>query len=326
MGFDPVPWFVGGGAEHSPEVARNLAFNATGGAEGITQAADLKVVPLSIPGTSVRVLTGSCSILSRAAGGSQQVYTGRMVSEQVVPISSTGSDAGRSDLIVARVEDPFMAGEPWSAPVDPKTGPYIFIRVIPNVPAGTVRLQDVDGYSGQSAIALARIDIPANTGTIADQMIVPLRKIARPRREPNLFHTVPTASEKLTSAAFAHWATQATRNVFVPDWATTAHIRAEMGAVQSNPGGVWGRLRARVGNVGGANVLSREVGYDINTPAANGVDRHTFLFADVLDVSSMRGTTVPFGVEGKKDGGDATIEVNSLSSIVYSIEFIESPI
>lgn len=326
MTFDPVPWFVGGGAEHSPEVARLVAFIATGGAEGITQAGDLKVVPLATPGTSVRALVGSCTILSRASGGAQQAYSGRMPTETVVPISATGSGAGRSDLIVARVEDPFMAGEPWADPADPKVGPYIFIRVIPNVPAGTTRLQDVTGYSGQSAVTLARIDIPAATATITAGMVQDLRQIARPRRDPHLWHTVPTTSEQLLSTSWVWWATQSTYSVAVPSWATKAHVRVEMGGVKSNVGGTFGRLRTRIGINGGVSVLTREIGYDVNTPAINSVDRHAYIFGDDINVSSLRGTTVPFGIEGIKTGGDASIEVDTLTSILLSIEFIESPV
>lgn len=186
MTWDSVPWFVGGGAEHSPEVARLLAYAGTSGAEGIIAPGDLKVTPTAVPSNSVRVLAGACLIQSDAAGGAQQTYVGRNVSEDVVQLAATGSGAGRSDLIVARVEDPFMAGEPYSNPANPKVGPYIFTRVIPNVsPTTTV------APAGSSAIALARVDIPANTGTITAGMIRDLRRIAQPRRQRHVSSWVP---------------------------------------------------------------------------------------------------------------------------------------
>lgn len=181
MTWDSVPWFIGGGAQHSPEVARLLAYAATNGAEGVVSPGDLKVAPLDVPGASVRVLAGACLVPNRAAGGIAQTYVGRNPSQDVVAIGATGSGAGRSDLVVARVEDPFMAGEPWDDPADPITGPYIFTRVISNVPAGTTRLQDVPGHAGESGIALARIDVPANTGAITTGMIKDLRKLAQAR-------------------------------------------------------------------------------------------------------------------------------------------------
>ena len=58
MSFDSVPWFVGGGALHSPEVARLLAHAATSGAAGVVTPADLAVSALPVPGASVRVAVG----------------------------------------------------------------------------------------------------------------------------------------------------------------------------------------------------------------------------------------------------------------------------
>lgn len=95
----------------------------------------------------------------------------------MVAIAATGSAGGRSDLIVAQVEDPNMAGEPWQTPTNPAVGPYIFTRVIPNVPAGTTSLRPL-GYSGRSAIVLARVDLPASTGTVTASMITDLRELA----------------------------------------------------------------------------------------------------------------------------------------------------
>ncbi|WP_348240077.1 hypothetical protein, partial [Salmonella enterica] len=87
-----------------PEVARLLAYAATAGAKGIVTPGDIKVVPLDVPGSSVRVHAGACLIPSEAAGGAQQTYVGRNPSADTVSISATGSGSGRSDLIVARVE------------------------------------------------------------------------------------------------------------------------------------------------------------------------------------------------------------------------------
>src|SRR5690606_29700444 len=130
MTWDAVPWFVGGGAEHSPEVARLLAYAATGGAEGIVLPTDLRVAPLSAPGSGVRVLPGAAPVRTRASGGALQTYVARLPVANTVSISATGSGAGRSDLIVARIEDPYVAGTPYQEPENPASGPYVFTRVI----------------------------------------------------------------------------------------------------------------------------------------------------------------------------------------------------
>lgn len=228
MAWDSVPWFVGGGAEHSPEVARLLAYAATGSAEGIVGPTDLKVVPLDVPGTSVTVQIGAALVLARSTGGAQQTYVARLPEADTVAIAPTGSSGGRSDLIVAQIEDPFMAGEPWQEPSDPTSGPYVFTRVISNVPAGTTRLQDVAGYEGRSAITLARIDIPASTGTITSAMIKDLRTMARPRTERQIVKgTLTTGTVTLSTSSWQNFPANPVTGLLVPSWATHAVIRVD---------------------------------------------------------------------------------------------------
>lgn len=228
MSWDSVPWFVGGGAEHSPEVARLLAFAAIGGAEGVVEPGDLKVLPLDVPSGSVRVVVGAALIRNRATGGAQQTYVARNPTEDVVSISETGSAGGRSDLIVAQIEDPNMAGEPWQDPTDPKVGPYVFTRVIPNVPAGTTRLQDVPGYEGRSAITLARVDLPASTGTVTAALITDLRKLARPRSERQVVKgTLTDKTVTLSTSSWQAFPEKPITGLVVPTWATHAAIRID---------------------------------------------------------------------------------------------------
>lgn len=200
MTWDSVPWFVGGGAEHSPEVARLLAYAATNGAEGIVSPGDLKVAPLDVPGTSVRVLTGAALILNRAQSGDHQTYVGRLPVEDVVAIASTGSGAGRSDLIVAEIMDPFVPGSSFQTPDDVKVGPYIRTRVISNVAAGTTTVP-----AGITGVALARIDLPASTGTVTADLIKDLRHLAQPRAMSRVYGGPPGGTQVWTPASTAAW-------------------------------------------------------------------------------------------------------------------------
>lgn len=224
MSWDAVPWFVGGGAQHSPEVARLLAYAATGSAEGIVTPGDLRVEATTVPGGNINIQPGDCLIRNRGQGGDSQTYVGRLATRDTVSIASTSGTA-RSDLVVAQIEDPFMAGEPWQEPDDPADGPYIFTRVIPNVPAWTTRLQDVTGFEGRTALTLARIDIPANTGTITDSMITDLRKLAMPRTKRQLYVHNISASADLTSTSDTHWfSNNDDISVEIPEWATSCQI------------------------------------------------------------------------------------------------------
>ncbi len=325
MTFDPVPWLVGGGAQHSPEVARLLAYASTGGAEGIVTPGDLKVTPTGVPSSSIRVLAGAGLILSRAAGGSQQTYVARNVSEDVVSIGATGSGSGRSDLIVARIEDPFMAGEPWADPSDPKVGPYVYTRVIPNVSPTTTTAP-----AGSSAIALARIDIPANTSTITAGMIKDLRKLALPRSSREVFMSAPAPEVPMNDTNGTVWP-NFRPIVTVPSWATAAYVICTLSSIGQRGGAAQGLFTAVIG--GGLNGITgfraSNIGYDLDAPAAGG-SRHTLVVSGgFTDVRSIAGKEVYVQTEARKinaaENPGYLVTVDG-TQVLYDVQFYERAI
>lgn len=321
MAWDSVPWMVGGGAEHSPEIARLLAYVAFNASEGVLGVDDLRVQELAVPGTSVRIMPGACSILNRAAGQTYQAYAGRLPAEDTAAISATGSTAGRSDLVIARVEDPFLAGEPWADPADPRTGPYVFTRVIPNVPATTTTVTELN--LGYSAIPLARIDIPAATGTITQAMIVDLRQLPNPRRERHVFTVNVAGTSTLTSSSFVNWPTGASWSVAVPSWATRVIIRGQVNGVLFPAGNAFGNFRATLGISATQSTAWNEAVTSVN---GNEVDRKSMFAADTISVpASARGTIQTVRLEADRTGGAATgtVTADTATSAVLDIEFLE---
>ena len=249
-------WFIGGGAEHTPESARRLVYSSTSGAEGIGGATDLQVLPTTPTGPSVRVTIGSALIRSRYQGGETQTYMGTVYSQETVAVAPTGSSA-RSDLVVMRVEDPFAAGSPYSAPsaANIATAPYVFIRVISGVPANTTRVQSVPGHANDTAIALARIDIPANQGVVLSTYIKDLREVAVPKRSEVVFARPRVAADAGAQSNLGTGSTVAAGGevfpggggfsnefqVRIPEWATRMVVDAAWMGVsyksQTNPGG-----------------------------------------------------------------------------------------
>ncbi len=326
MSWDSVPWFIGGGAQHSPEVARLLAYAATNGSEGIVSPGDLKVQALAVPGASVRVMPGAGLIRNRATGGTSQTYVARNPIEDVVAIAATGSGAGRSDLIVAQIEDPFMAGEPWQDPTDPTVGPYIFTRVISNVPAGTTRLQDVAGYSGRSAITLARVDIPASTGTITGAMVKDLRNLAMPRQWREMIPHGAMATQQLGGVnTWSDWPTAIQAQVRVPDWATDVFMTVSLtGVLRLNNENADGMVRSVFGAAIGDAVI-----YDINTDSGLGGQRFDVMPALWAPVTELRGQLITAKLQGYKTvvgGTDGEVLVDQGTSAVYDIMFVEKAI
>ena len=89
---------------------------------------------------------------------------------------TTGSSGGRSDLVVARITDPQYEGQP---PADPDDFDYAYVDIIQGVSSSTRSARDLN--LSYPAIALARIDLPASTGTVQASHITDLRELAQPR-------------------------------------------------------------------------------------------------------------------------------------------------
>ena len=287
---------------------------------GPVLSVDLRVVPLDVPGASVRILPGAALIPSRATGGASQSYVARNPSEDVVGITATGSGSGRNDMIVARIEDPFMAGEPWDDPTDPTVGPYVFSRVIPNVPASAIASSAAaSAYLasiGQTAIPLAGIALPASTGTVTSGLITDLRKVARPQRTRDLYNTQPTTTTTANSSTYIDIAPQAARNIAVPAWATQVKIIGHVaGAVVSG-----GDFNGNIGPMFGGVALS--------TNALN-VDPYTRTVAMVSDTyavpAAMRGTTQALVLRLNKTGGSGTFSTDSYTTVIWDVEFLQVP-
>lgn len=321
MAWDSVPWFIGGGAQHSPEVARLLAYAATSGAEGIIEPGDLKVSALSVPGGAVNIAPGAALIRNRATGGDQQTYIGRNPVQDSVQIAAT-SGSKRSDLIVAQIEDPFMAGEPWQDPADPAVGPYVFTRVIPNVPAGTTSLQGIPEYSGRSAVVLARVDLPASTGTVTAAHIVDLRKLALPRSYREVQMEQVSINQDLTSSSEVKYPN--TEPYFqVPTWATHAFVQFRLSGIAVVNGALEGWFRVGYGPLGGtATKYGESLYFDFNAPTG-GVSREEVVVSAFIPIPEAdRGAMRVLRLYARK-GGTGVLRTHNGTQAAIDIQFYE---
>ncbi|MER7497131.1 hypothetical protein ABT033_31600 [Streptomyces pharetrae] len=249
MAWDGIPWFVENTAA-SEETLRLVVEAAVCGGEGIIGPADLRVTALDVPAAAVQVGTGAMIAKRRAAaGGGSQSYAARMPTVEQVDIEAAAVDGPRSDLIIARVEDPF-GGEVWPEPADPEIGPYVFTRVISDVPAGTTRIQDIEPSS--AAVTLARVDLPAGATTVTAAMITDLREMARPRRQSTRRYlygawSTPDDLGPIVDVweAFPLGALWAER---VPEWATHVSVHASItGLLHPDTTAAAGELRVAFG-------------------------------------------------------------------------------
>jgi hypothetical protein len=320
MAWDPTPWFVEGGAQHSANIARKFAFAAVGGQEGIVGSGDLEVRELAVPSTKVRVFPGLAAILNRAVGLKNEMYMASLITEDLADIAASTASGPRSDMIIARIENPFPTGEPWPDPTDPTVGPYVKTVVLSNV-GNTAKV--VPPGLGYTAIPLARIDLPASTGTIIQSYITDLRPMAPVLRRAEKIMMQAGVQHTLFSTTVTAWPNTLNIPVKIPSWATKATINGLIAGVRLPPGNARGDIR------GGLGTLRTQVNIYDDSNSSSGDDRTSVVFGGGLDIpASMRGTTANIIAEARKyTAGDITTSLvaEAYTTCTVEVEFSAEP-
>jgi hypothetical protein len=319
-----VPWAVGGGADNAIEHARMIPWAIYQGAEGILGAGDMEVKALTTPGASVNINPGGYVIVARGLGQTYESYMGKIGNAVNVPVSPNNTGTPRSDLVIVRIEDNHVAGEPWSAPASNDTGPYRTFTVVQGVASTTRSVRDLG--NSWSAIALARIDLPAFTSTVTQGMIVPVRtKISPPpppappatlpptegagvNDNPEYFYTriLPATSSGVyddfapgTLGAWRDWPVSASWIVPVPKWATKAEVFFVAYSVQT-AANVAGSTRINIDN---GVIFTPNVDIDYNY-SAGGPDTMTVVAAGAVTIpTAQRGKNCKFKVQARTNVG-----------------------
>lgn len=322
MALDSTPWFVGGGAQHSPEVARSLAYAATNGAEGVAGVYDLKVRAQDVPNGTVRIDTGGALLLNRYPGGTGQSYSLRNATATDRDVAATGSGGGRTDAVVARVLDPQYEGNP---PADPLAFDYSRLEVIQGVPAGMTHARELN--LGYPAVALARIAMPVSTATVTQGMITDLRQVAQPRSVRTILMGGPTPEDTLTVVGGQKWPDYRP-TIEVPEWATHVAIIANIASIGVRNGSCSGILANTLGDSPDGQFRSANTEYDVDVAPGDGA-RFTFIVGGKGAINpAFRGTRQVLGVEGSRaaftnSGGLVTVKG---SHIVFDVEFTEEAV
>lgn len=310
MAFFPAP-ILTNGATHSAQQFRMLVRDLANGAEGITQGDDLKVTQRSTPGGGVTVGDGSGVIKGRD-NTFQGHYAACNVGSINVDIAATGATP-RSDMVIVRVEDP-----EYGYSHNPATDEIVFIDVLSNVSSSATTVPTGTG------IPLARIDIPASTGTITNAMITDLRKCANPRRSRTLVTQSPSSisSGIGSSTSYSYFSTAAGWNIAIPDWATKAIIKIDVSPLRYDLGNFYGQISATFG----ASLSVQPTTLDDNQ--GSGARRIAAIMADTLTLpSAYRNTTQLLRVRaaGLASGQAGRIYVDSGTTLVADVQFEEAP-
>jgi hypothetical protein len=187
-----------------------------------------------VPNNTVNVAPGGGLLLNRYPGGTGQSYTLRNGTGTPVTIAPTGSSGGRTDLVIARILDPQYEGNP---PADPTNFQYDYPTVIQGVPAATKTFKELG--LNYPAIQLAKVSLPASTGTVTAAMITDLRKVAQPRRERAMIVIFPNGvwqsgtAQQMPTSGYNTWPMNISQRPYVtiPEWATRCDIVATITGV-----------------------------------------------------------------------------------------------
>lgn len=317
MALENAPWAVDG-AKHSAAVARTLAYASTSGAEGIVEPADLHVRATQTPSGSVRVAPGGIAILNRAPNGGQQTYTARNVSETLVEVQPTGSGGGRTDYVWAHIVDPEYGGQ---FPENPQTAQYFFLTASAAQPEG-------NGW-----YRLARIDIPASTATITQDMITDLREVANPR-------TLDVWRPRALLSGEGEWANVTTadgewfpnqggeQSIYIPEWATRVQIAATWMSVRYESGrNGYGEMWVEFGpylRPSTRKYSTQRYMYDTAGPVANTYRTNWIVEDDRAVPADVRGTTQAFIMKANKNpSSDTAASLDGMSGVSLKVRFLE---
>ena len=329
-----TPWAIGGGVEHTVDIARQNTYDMTGGAEGISRPGNLKVEPLQTPGTKIRVAPGGAILLNRYPGGEGQSYTVRNDSEVQVSVTATGSGGGRSDLVVARIRDTIQyEGQP---PEDPNDFDYSPVEIIEDVPSDTKSFAELN--ENYPAIALARIDLPASTGTVEAEHITDLRQMAQPVLDTVLrTYSLSQGDESTVSnttaypdggQTFPSMVSTVWDRIPIPAGASRARIMMWWTGVIFPGGNARGRVWVQVGlNSEPNRTHTKSVYYD--APGGSNASRVVLMVADDISIpSALRGESHRFYPRANVVEGVPAAErirLNPASAMALHVEFYADP-
>ena len=331
MAVDPVPYVIHG-AKHSADVFRQAFFDATSGAEGVSNPTSLGVKATGTPSNQVRVFPGGVLVPNTYQGGDGQSYTGRNASQTLVDVPASDSTGAKTYYIIFRIQDPQFGGQ---APSDPLVGPYAFLECV----STSANITDPH-------YRLAKVTVPASTSTIQQSMIEDLRSLALPQRQPLMFGRPRVAEDESTTLGWSVAdggeyfpggnGSPNSFNVFVPEWATRVLFDAAWMSVRyaggANPHGLyWIEFGDEYRDHTWPGKQQREFRtqrFAFNSPGqSNNVSRTDWrLMTSQHMPKKLRGKEITIVFKaGRQDGGPGSdVQMDAFSGLGMHITFVQT--
>jgi hypothetical protein len=327
MPLENIAWAIDGGITSS-SLGHMLAYQATGGEEGVAGIGDFLVRQTAVASGTVRIGLGGGVLINRYPGARNESYMVRAGDESLLDIPANAGGATRYDLIVARVDDWNMPGgqaTPATLPTDEvETARF---EVITGVAATTTKATDL--ALNYPAIALARLAVPAATAAITQAMITDLREKAVPRRRRDVrsINLVSSDALNFTGTSGELWPDPATWTVEVPYWASACNVVArwdgisKAGSATQTQARVWVRFgqgrsdafNTSQGALQGSNTAAERV--SVGTAERRSIP------------ATMRGQSINIMLQGYKDSayGGPAFTADPFSSVTLDLEWLEAP-
>lgn len=318
MTFQTACYAVDGNTE-SGNFLRLMLQSSTLSSQGVVGHLDCQVTATS-PGASANltISSGAVVVVGSEASFQGSYYGYNVGSDTSLTVAATGGSA-RSDMVVVRAEDPTWSGSPWG---NPASGQILFPRILSNVGAGATQ---PPGGSG-SCIPLARIDMPASTGTVQSSYIHDLRQVSTPQRLLQALGIVSFPTTSWTVSTTAHNWPPGSFQVSVPSWATTAVLMWTISNIAFRAGGT-GWARGNVWPVFGASVTAPNLSFNqtlvsVDNTAPTG-QRHTISGYSQASIGpALRGTTQTLQFAQVTDGTQTAVnEANEGTQLSLLLEF-----
>lgn len=318
MALTSAPWALDGA--RTPASVARLAARSAVKQSGIINPGDMKVLPLSVPGDGVRIVSGGAVLENRYESDVNQAYVVEAISEEILDASDNfsgiiGNGTTQSHLICVSVGDPqySTSGHPWFTETmksdilaDPEMAldfQYVRAWVIKNVPSTTVRVEDLGAPPSYPIYALARIDVPNGSGSITSGMIVDLREVVNPRNKTfqgNVGVSTPDTLSVATGYVYETWPDNSQHSVYVPKWATKVYVQAFInGFTQGSDSDVDAAMRVAMRKSDGTFVAACTQSLYYADPAylPKGTDKIVNIAGPIAIPTAQRGTTCLFSTE-----------------------------
>lgn len=346
MTLTAAPWALDGA--RTPASVARLGARSAVKQNGIINPGDLKVLPLSTPGNGVRFVSGGAVLENRYEATVNQSYVVEAISEEILDSGDnftgiTGQGTAQSHLICVTIGDPnySTSGHPWLTDLNKPATPeaaldYQYVRpwVIKNVPAGTVRIEDLPAPPTFPCYALARIDVPSSTSSITSGMIIDLRTVVNARSmtaQNNVTVSTPDTLSVATAFVYETWPDNSEFSVYVPPWATKVYTTGYIqGFVQGSDLDVDAPMRIEMRTAAGAFVgaCGQSVYHTEAAYLPKGTDKNILLSGPISIPSANRGTIMKFSTAASLS---STAQNNRLgtttrSSTGITLRFVEEAV